>query len=753
MEQRIAQKDPSGQVQIGLLKFLQGEAAKLQEQEQYDAANPARVTTEQYGKWDVRYKKGGREYFTRVDSERAAEGLGDEVINVRRNDMDDDTPVDTRSKPITAREDINWIGNHMAGIKKDAAYWSRQLFKAQRDFVLTNPELAGRPDVVKAIKQDSENMLVPDPVAGRVMSKVASGWLLGGNVASVMSNGMQMPVRGWAEMTRLTGKPIESFRRVLGAMQEVIEGTFDKSKWKGPDHAWLADKYAKERTTSSAYDVAGEQQNDIALKLTYALNHGRPDAATPMQKAGRLINKVHQLSMWMFRGMEDFNTMTAMIAAFDHYKQKKLDDGTYMTREEAYRKAEEYNRAVNDVGGKANRPILLFNKMPKSAAMLATSMQSYSIGTVGQIVKLFKQGWGSMGKTPAERYNAKIATMQLFGVQLGLAGVLGMPFAAAGLSLLNQAFPQLEVNKNLRSWVQQLFDEDESHDKPLSDLAMSGIPSMFGWDFQSRLSMGNTIPGVSEINGIQPSMMETFVPTNILAKFIKGGQRVSQGDLKGVGDMMPTAVKHIWSAVRDEGKVRDYQGRPIVGGDRTWGELTGQLMGFQPTRLSNTNAWNRIKVQSENEHKRLDSQFNQDLAQDVLDGNFGSLNQKLRDRAAQDDKYDVFAGARKEVDAAAEMNFPRDLRRELTKNDAMIAQMLPVNRGQVSEMERAAFKDDKLRRIGVPMKPRDRAKYAIMDRLQVENPEWPREQLQQEAERQLGKMRRQQELLPALEEA
>src|SRR5258705_13969716 len=132
-----------------------------------------------------------------------------------------------------------------------------------------------------------------------------------------------------------------------------------------------------------------------------------------------------------------------------------------------------------------------------------------------------------------------------------------MLFVAAGVSLLNEAFPQLEVNKNLRSWMQQVFGEDESHDKPLSDLAMSWIPSMFGWDFQSRFSMGKTVPGVSEINGFQPDMMSSFVPTNLLMKFIKGGQKVSQGDLKGIGDMMPTAVKHIVDAVRDDGQERD----------------------------------------------------------------------------------------------------------------------------------------------------------------------------------------------------
>jgi len=233
---------------------------------------------------------------------------------------------------------------------------------------------------------------------------------------------------------------------------------------------------------------------------------------------------------------------------------------------------------------------------------------------------------------------------------------------------------------------------------------------------------------------------------------VQGGKKVIGGDyLGGAKDMMPASIKKITSAIADDGKVRDYQGRPIPGGDRTWGELTGQIMGFQPTRLTQTNAFNRMKVQSENEHKRLDSQFNQDLGQNILDGKIGDVIQKLKDRRVDDDKYLVHDGARKAVDAAAEMYFPRDLRRELTKNDAAIARLMPVNTGLVSEVERAAWKDRVLRQIGVPMKPRDKAKYAIMDQVQLENPEWTRYDVQTEAERRLGKLQRQQELLPTTE--
>src|SRR4029077_17326658 len=123
------------------------------------------------------------------------------------------------------------------------------------------------------------------------------------------------------------------------------------------------------------------------------------------------------------------------------------------------------------------------------------------------------------------------------------------------------------------------------------------------------------------------------------------------GDLAGFGDMMPPALKKLQEAYKGDGKVRDYQGRPLAGGDRTWGELTGQVIGFQPTRLTVMNKMNRIRKQSEAGQKKRDRQFNQELGQDIADGNYGDARQKLLARKEQEPDYDLYAGGRKATDA------------------------------------------------------------------------------------------------------
>ena len=195
--QRIFNLSPEkvGEIQDHFKEALE----KINEERAHFEANPAQVTQEMYGKYDVTYQKNGREYFTRVDTQAAAQGLGDRIIDIRRNDSDGDTPVDYRAKVAGgAREPTMWFDNHYTSVKKNAAYWSRALFKAQTKLLRDSAEISQRPDLQRFVDMHEANMMTPDPVMGRGMTKAASMWYLGGNVASSLVNGTQMFTRGAA---------------------------------------------------------------------------------------------------------------------------------------------------------------------------------------------------------------------------------------------------------------------------------------------------------------------------------------------------------------------------------------------------------------------------------------------------------------------------------------------------------------------------------------------------------------------------
>ena len=196
--------------------------------------------------------------------------------------------------------------------------------------------------------------------------------------------------------------------------------------------------------------------------------------------------------------------------------------------------------------------------------------------------------------------------------------------------------------------------------------------------------------------------------------------------LGGAKDMLPPAVKKIVDIARDDHRVVDAQGKPLAGGDRTWGELTGQVLGFQPERLTEHYELNRIKKASEAEHSRQEAKFHEDLANDVLTGDYGNAKEKLRERQAQDPNYDMFAGGRKAVDAAMEKTYPRDLRQKLNKADTQLARLLPVNYGLPKESDRIGYKLKQLQQLGIPTRKQDMQKYAMRDQVAAENPEYTR---------------------------
>jgi hypothetical protein len=164
------------------------------------------------------------------------------------------------------------------------------------------------------------------------------------------------------------------------------------------------------------------------------------------------------------------------------------------------------------------------------------------------------------------------------------------------------------------------------------------------------------------------------------------------------------------------------------------------------------NKMNRIRKQSEAEQKKRDSQFNQELGQDIADGNYGDARQKLLARREQEPEYDIHAGGRKAADAALNLTIPRDLRKELNKSDTEIARLLPVFHDTPTEEQRHTARTAILQRLGVPTKKSDEAYYHMLSAVEAENPEFTRYEVQVEAQRRLGKIKKQQMLAPDAED-
>jgi hypothetical protein len=692
-------------------------AARLRENEQTKLdilANTGRYTPEQLA--EIKQYSGVEQTITEAAYRGGVPGLKPQPRGLTRG-----------------AEDLPWLQNHLKWTSQQGTYWSRQLFRAEARAQLMDPTIAANPDMQTKLRQHYDNMLVPDTPTGKFMQRLASNWFMGFNPASAFINASQPFVTHTAEFTAMTGKPVDSYRRVIGALKEILNANMPGGKWTNPDHEWLMAK-AKDlgELSFSMYDDLPAADEHVATNFVRVMNGER--SQTLGQKLSTMWGNWSHAGMWMFKGVERINNQAALIASFDYYRELEPN----LSRDEAMTKAVEFNHAVNYGGGAAQRPITPFAGgpgAPRTAAMLATSMQSYVLGTTAQIARYISKGFfRPTGLAPSEVYAARKAAVQMLGVQLASAGVLGLPFVSGAIALLDKTFPDLEVNRHLREWMNEILGHDKENGNILTDAAMTGVPSMFGWDLQSRLSMGNTLPGVSEINGFQPEML-LGPPMNLITTFVSGGQKVTQGDVAGASDkFMPSALKKIWQLARNRGQVLDYKQRPIF--EASPSDWVGTTLGFQPKRLSDYNAAQRIAKQADTNVSRGESQWRQGLAEQVLKGNFGSVQAELRKKMVEDPNFKPYEVIRSIAGAAEDLTFPRDLRRAGT-GDVRTKLLATFNLPPTlpDETRRLEFRQQIERRLGLPVSTgNDQVLAQVMDQLRRQNPEASRSELRRQSE-------------------
>lgn len=634
-------------------------------------------------------------------------------------------------------EELPWMWNHISHAQKESTYWSRQLLRAQARTYLMDGELASNPELRAKLKTNFENLLEPDPAIAQKLTKFVSVWFMGFNLASSLVNAAQPFVTHVAELTAMTGKPIDSYRRILGALKEA-GGSFANRDWATPEHAKFMEDAARDGERGlSMFDDEAAAQESVATNYKRAMRKNKTQSLG--QKLGTAAGSYSTAAMWVFRHGEQLNATAALLAGFDLAKEQGL------SYDAAKVKAYEFNHAVNFSGGRAQRSVGAYEgrgPILRTAAMLGFSLQSYVLGTTFQIGRYLQRGlFRPAGIKPYEVFAARKAALQMLGTQFAAAGLLGLPFASGAIAVLNQLFPDLELNKKIREGVNSFVSSDVENGNVLTDMAMTGVPSMLGWDLQSRLSMGNTLPGVSEVNGFQPeNLMGPFA--NVVRNFVGGVQGWGKGEANAGSKFLPNGAKSLIQTganlLSGEDAIRDYQGRPLA--DPSVGERLGLSLGFQPKRLSDQNAASRIATQATEVVNRQKNQENQDFAQEVLKGNFGNVRQQLIAKAQADKNYNPQDAVRAISRSAEEQTFPRDLRREGTvdtnKGKGQFLNSFSNLSSPPSEEARFLFRQQIEQKLGLPPTRggSELEQARLVDRLRLAQPTASRSELQAAAQ-------------------
>lgn len=640
-------------------------------------------------------------------------------------------------------EYLPWLDQFFGGIQRTANYWVKRNLQVQIDTMLKHPEYKNAPETTKDIKNLLKGFLQNDPESVRVAQRITTVWGLGFNIASYLANGTQTVMRLLPELINSTNSFVRSSINLAKTWADYRKHKGQGVPWRtAEENQFHREALQEGRIDLSQFDESAARQQMRGTDWMKLIRRGGPKAKS--EAVATTFDKVAAASMWLFRQGERANATVSLISAFRTLKEIHPDWSYGQLKKEAYA----IHAAANDVGGRANRPIGMFSgegKFARGAAMLATTLQSYNIGSLSSLSRYGHQAFagGSNAKTPAQRFAAGKALGTMLAVQFGAAGVLGLPFVTALTSLLDKFMPELEANKWLRERIAGLFGEDEEEGNKLTQAMLTGLPSMTGWDWQSRLTMGNPIPGVNEYNGFQPEAL-LGAPANLAGKIIGSGFKALRGDVGGAMlGVLPPAFKKLGELVSEDGMVKDYAGRPVLN-DLSPLEKGGIILGFNPKRLSDFNALDRIARLNQDNRQAEKNVWIQELADMVVKGNFGYVRNELTKRMQSDPEFKA-QDAIKSISSTAEaLTFPRDLRREGTKTDAESRSLLLRNFGLVgqpsNEKTRILFRQKIEQQFGLISRDRSALVMAeLMDQLLTANPTMTKAEARRIAEKRLRK--------------
>lgn len=623
----------------------------------------------------------------------------------------------------SGRETLDMLENHLHYTNALTRSMGSHYIQNELALQLGDPELAGRDDLKAYARQHVANFLAPDSPAGRALVSTNFLYYMGMNISTTMMESVQSFFSLVPTLIREGGGIINSYRNVLGTARKIGEWALTK-RWDNPEHSMLMERAGREHNIQlGSFSEFLDPEEHGAVNISRLML--RKDPATMSDIVTKPLGQFSQLARSYYSIFTNFNHRIALLSAFDHFRESG------MGFEEAYDNANRVNHVVNFSGGRAARPVGWFqpaDPVGRTAAQGLYSLASYQFGMISMMGRYLREGFGPVrdGVSPWQRTQARQAAVVMLGTQLAAAGALGLPAVGAGVAVLEQMFPELELNKMMRKNLASLGGDDQELGGIISDMALHGVVNQIGGvDLGSRFALGNIL-GTSSYDGFS---VDNFLgPTgNLLKNMAMGVQQASQGDLgRAAQSVLPQGFKRMIDLYRNDWVARDQRGSLLL--QPTLGEKFAMMIGFSPKRLTTLRDAQRIMQRSQQIERNDIIRFHQDLADRVRQGDYQGVRQALVDKTRTDKTYDPREGAQAIADILASRTLPVDLRRmgakQSAQDDQEILRTYALTGPPPSELQRLRIKQGIMNRLGLgaQVTPSQIQSAQMTDQLQYSDP-------------------------------
>lgn len=632
--------------------------------------------------------------------------------------------------------------------------------RQQMQMILRDPRAKGYPEFQNTVRQQFDYVFSPVSEWAHEMSSLLGGYFLGGNLSSAFVEMSQSPMLLVPVLINNAkqGGVVQAWGTMWDGINDTVRfqqnfkwrDTAKRVKGRTPER-WSdgAEKWTLDETLAALYDKAVSEgmidhgviqdiaySRDIGALQNSSFGTGKYTKITPGRQALDMsyIGMQHLMRLYSWAALAN-NKISFFAGVRQAYRDGLRGRAAY-----------EYALRIKDLaqfgGGKANTPGFVSrwsNANTRSAFTVMKTLQQYGFGMFATYMQMSKDAIGANpALTPGQKIQARKALGTLAATQMAVAGVFGLPFAAAAMTALEKIFPGLEVHKAVKEGLAQLGREvagtwtDDPNEQSeagarLSDFVLNGAGNqLFGIDVSSRVGVSNLF-GTSAYRGF--AIEDMFGPApSVIENVIKAAGLFGQGQpIKAARELVPQAFKNTIEMADTKAKYGDYGFRD-KGGTLLYQPTTPETIwygiGFRPAKLSaKRQAQSMLLTSEQNALQRRDRTFDE-AAQALSQGNSAIAHNLVRGMYEADPTVDWRSAYRSVLQRAVDMGYEKDLiARGSTNNEAnrlSIAQafgrdVVP----QRSEMDYLKLRWQYAQQLGLPdlVDDRDVQKAMMIDEL------------------------------------
>ena len=631
------------------------------------------------------------------------------------------------------RADLDYVRAMIDYVQGVASVTSRTGIRNMMDAHLRTAEAKANPEWVQWVNRQAEATLNHNSKDYEFARTLISAFYLGGNISSMLVEATQSLQTLWPVIIERQGFS-GAFKLMMDSFSDVVS-IYRKSPKDNQFLKSMRGELYNRALRESLLDWGHLQEINLANTrdnvLTQRLGAKYFDETSTKDLLKNKAFHAMQTFNWFYSNVARFNQKVGFAAGL------RLAEKAGLSGDAAYHYATDVLHQSMFGGGRPARPgyVAAFGQSMPVASLVHT-LQQYGYSMTALLGRLGVDSIdGHLGRgarlTAADRRQAKAAFGAALATNLSFAGLMGLPFVGAAMTIVDELFPDAELHKGFREAVASLAGDDIELGGQLADIASNGfLNQVTGVDYASRVGL-NSILGTSEYKGFD--LLDFLGPAYSMGEgLVKATQSLGRGEpvLQGIQQTLPLSLRKPAELLQHQGKILDASNRLVY--ELNAGEQLKYALGFTPAELSRKRRQSRMLTKTDEVAAMMRDVALDRIARQLVGGDVQSAQAALADLLSDRPDWDRDEVTQMVATRARDMVLPVDPLRRASTADPQARSEIAATFGEpqrVSELERLKTQAQFEQLLGLTprpgqgaLNPKSLSQAMMIDRLTEMNP-------------------------------